>query len=296
MSKILIFIAIILVLGLIVFLFFDLKKEEGDITKIPEKIEEKQESLLGESEKMVSITTIYDNYLPSKNLEEAKSLGLKNDWGFSCLINTGNEKILFDTGADGKILIENMKKLNINPESINLVVISHDHYDHYGGLSDFLEQNNKVKVYIPSSLHRTREVAKNAGAEIFETDNPTKITENAYTTGRLGTTIEEQSLVIKTKKGLVIITGCSHPGIINIIESVKKQFVHEKIHLVLGGFHLFQKNVSELENIVNSFRELEVQKVAPCHCSGDQARKLFKEEYGDDFIENGVSKVINIEQ
>ena len=254
--------------------------------------EEQPEPLSKKSERMISITTIYDNYLFVPEL--------KNDWGFSCLVQTGDQNILFDTGTDGKILLDNMEKLKIDPEIVDSIVISHDHYDHYGGLTDFLKQNSQVKevrfpkVYILSALLQTKNIAENFGAVVLEIDNPTKITENIYTTGELGAGIKEQSLIVKSNKGLVIITGCSHPGIVNIVRKVKELFPKEEIYLVLGGFHLFQASDSELRDIINSFKELSVQKVAPCHCSGDRTRELFKQEYKHNFIENGVGKTIEI--
>ncbi|MCK4428210.1 MAG: MBL fold metallo-hydrolase, partial [candidate division Zixibacteria bacterium] len=96
-----------------------------------------------------------------------------------------------------------------------------------------------------------------------------------------------------TEKGLVVITGCAHPGIVEILREAKK-ITNEDIYLVLGGFHLGGVGDSKLRDIIKSFRELGVKKAAPCHCSGDRTRELFKEEYGDDFIANGVGKIIEI--
>lgn len=276
MAKKLFFILIILILGLGLILFLEEQLGLSEPSPVSKK-----------GEKMISITTIYDNYLSQPNL--------KNDWGFSCLVRVDNQNILFDTGTDGKILLDNMEKLKIDPEIVDSIVISHDHYDHYGGLANFLKQNNKVKVYILSALLQTKNIAEKLGAAVLEIDSPTKITENICTTGELGTGIKEQSLIVKSNKGVIIITGCSHPGIVNIIKAAREQFSEESIYLVLGGFHLFQTSDSELKDIINSFRELGVQKAAPCHCSGDKARELFKQEYKEDFIDNGVGKVINIE-
>lgn len=218
----------------------------------------------------MTIVTLYDNYLSNSKL--------KTGWGFSCLVKTKNQNILFDTGADGETLLSNMEKLDIDPKEFNFVFISHLHYDHTGGLPEILEIKPDLKVYKPDSFSK-----------------PTEIIKNIYTTGSLGDSIKEQSLIINTGKGLVIITGCAHPGVVNIIEKTKEMFPDENIYLVLGGFHLSGVSDSELKTIIKGFRELGVQKTAPCHCSGDRCRELFKEEYGDNFIENGVGKVINIE-
>lgn len=223
---------------------------------------------------MFSITTIYDNYSTVFNL--------KTGFGFSCLVcqspkAEGGFNILFDTGADSPTLFSNMEKLKINQKNIDFVFISHMHGDHTGGLQDLLELNKDLKVYTPDLFSK-----------------PTKIFENVYSTGSLGGWIREQSLILNTEKGLTIITGCAHPGIVDIIKKTKEIFPKKNVYLVLGGFHLAGAGDSELQNIIQGFRKLGVKKVAPCHCSGDRCRQLFKQEYQDDFIENGVGKIIQV--
>jgi len=234
----------------------------------------------------VTLITAYDNY--GSNPE------LKTSWGFSCLVKIGNASVLFDVGGDSKILLSNLEKLHIDPKEIDLVVLSHIHGDHVGGLEGLLEVNPKVTVYLPRSFPASfKQKVTSYGAKVIEVSSPTQISEGIYSTGELGVWIKEQSLIVKTEKGLVVITGCSHPGIVTILKKVKKLH-HEEIFLVLGGFHLSGANDPELRGIIKDFRELGVEKVAPSHCSGDRTRKLFKEEYGADFIANGVGKVICI--
>lgn len=98
---------------------------------------------------------------------------------------------------------------------------------------------------------------------------------------------------MNTENGLIIITGCAHPGIVNIVKK-SKEIANKNIYLVLGGFHLGEASDSEINSIIKNFRELEVKKVAPCHCTGDKAIQLFEQEYKDDFIKNGVGKIIKI--
>jgi len=204
-------------------------------------------------------------------------------------------QILFDTGADSETLLFNMEKLGINPRNINIVILSHIHQDHIGGLDGFFERNGNVKVYIPSSFPNSmREKIKSHSAKYIDVLNSTKISEEVYSTGELGIWIKEQSLIINTNKGLVLITGCAHPGIVNIIKRAKEIFPEEQVYLVLGGLHLLGADDSQLKNIIKDFRKLGVKIAAPCHCSGDETRQLFKEEYQDKFIENGVGKIINI--
>jgi len=103
----------------------------------------------------------------------------------------------------------------------------------------------------------------------------------------------EQSLVVKTVNGLTVITGCAHPGIIKILEVVKKNF-DEYIYMVMGGFHLKNKEESDIVSIIKRFKEMKIKKVAPMHCTGDRAVKLFAKEYGDNFIEVRAAPVIEV--
>ena len=231
------------------------------------------------------IITVYDNYQVNPDLTTA--------WGFGCVIRTPQEDILFDTGGDSSILLGNMEKLNINPEDIDIVVISHIHGDHVGGLDGFLERNGKVKVYIPASFPDSlREKIKSRGAEYQDVTGSMKICDSVYTTGEMGTSIKEQSLVLNAREGLVVITGCAHPGVVNIAGKARQILPDKSIYLVMGGFHLSGASDSQLKTIIKGFRDLGVQKVAPSHCSGDRCRELFKEEYKENYIEGGAGKII----
>lgn len=110
----------------------------------------------------------------------------------------------------------------------------------------------------------------------------------------MGRDIAEQSLVMKTEKGLVIITGCAHPGIIRIIEQAQFLF-DEPIRLVLGGFHLSGKSQAEIDAILSDFQRLEVSQVGPSHCTGDQAIARFASQYGENFLKIGAGKIIRLD-
>ncbi len=238
------------------------------------------------SQAKVTMITLYDNYQHDPDL--------KTGWGFSCLVKAGDKNILFDTGADSPTLLDNMKNSKIDPKDINMIVLSHIHQDHTGGLLGILKMNSKLTVYLPKSFPNDfKKRVESYKAKVVEVSDPISITESVSTTGELGTWIKEQSLIVKTTKGLVVITGCAHPGIVDILKEVKKT-TNEDIYLVLGGFHLAGVSDSELKKIIRSFKELGVKKAAPCHCSGDRTRELFKEEYKENFISNGVGRVIEI--
>jgi len=210
----------------------------------------------------MKITIIYDNTAFQKNLE--------SDWGFSCLVEAYGRTILFDTGADGSILSENMKKLNISPSSIDDVFISHSHLDHIGGLSAFLEKNDQVNLYVPVSFRGAPKAKK-----VVRIDKPTELYENFYSTGELENI--EQSLAVKTDKGLVLIVGCSHPDMKKIMNAAS-QF--GEIYAIVGGLHGFNK--------FELFKDLDF--ICPTHCTQHIAE--IKSLYPEKYIEGGAGKII----
>ena len=236
----------------------------------------------------VNLTIIYDNN-PMKN-------GLQTDWGFACLVEVGKTKLLFDTGDNGGILLGNMAKLNIDPKSVGLVFLSHFHHDHTGGLRDFLKINPKVKVYFPQSFPaEIVEMIRNSGAALIPVSSFKELQTNIFSLGEFGGVIPEQSLAVRTSKGIVVVTGCAHPGIINILEKAKSNFSNELIYLSVGGFHLHRLNNDELKNIIQKIFDMDILTVVPVHCSGSAARKMFEDVFGAGYIDAGVGKIIKIE-
>jgi 7,8-dihydropterin-6-yl-methyl-4-(beta-D-ribofuranosyl)aminobenzene 5'-phosphate synthase len=239
-----------------------------------------------EAAEELAITILYDNNEHDERLETA--------WGFSCLVEGMEKTVLFDTGGDSALLLRNMHTLGIDPRDVDVVIISHVHADHVGGLPGFLEENHDVTVYLPRSLPKSiKDATREAGAELVEVHAPLQILERAYSTGELGDLIREQSLVIETSQGLVVITGCAHPGIVNVIREAKV-LLDSDVHLVLGGFHLCWMNLLQVRHIVKGVQSEGVERVAPCHCSGDLARSTFGRVYGDDFILVGVGRRLEI--
>lgn len=235
----------------------------------------------------IEITVLFDNNPYAPNLQTG--------WGFSAAVFGIEKSMLFDTGADGRMLLENMRKLDLDPKSIETVFLSHIHGDHIGGLNDFLRKNSAVEVYLPVSFPKDfKKRVENSGAKMIEIKDKTQLFEKVYSIGEMGAWIIEQSLIIQTEKGLIIITGCAHPGIADIVRKAKN-YLNDNVLLVMGGFHLNGKNEKALKKIIDDFKKFEVKYVGPCHCSGDLARELFKKEYGKNYIEVGVGKKIEIE-
>lgn len=238
----------------------------------------------------VTITVVYDN--------NAYDPRLRTAWGFSCLVELveGMDKttILFDTGGDGALLLSNMAILGLDPQTIDIVVLSHIHGDHTGGLVSVLAVSDYPTVYVPRSFPKDFKDQVQAQTELRQVSEPQAIASGVYTTGEMGSGIIEQALVLKTVKGLVGITGCAHPGVVNMVRKAR-EIGNDDPYLILGGFHLGGASQKKIEGIIADFQELGVQKIAPCHCTGDKAIALFREAYGEDFIENGVGKVLKIE-
>jgi 7,8-dihydropterin-6-yl-methyl-4-(beta-D-ribofuranosyl)aminobenzene 5'-phosphate synthase len=234
----------------------------------------------------LKLTIVYDNNAFIENL--------RTDWGFSCFIKGLEKTILFDTGTRGDILLANMEKLGISPLDIDIVFLSHNHKDHTGGLEALLEINPKIQVWLPLFFPSDlKDLIIRKGASFVNTDNFKQIFQGAYTTGIITGWIKEQSLILESNKGLIIITGCAHPRITKIITLVK-DLIKQNIHLVFGGFHLSGFEKHEINQIIAKFKTIEIEKVGPCHCSGDEARSLFHTAYADNYIKTGVGKEIII--
>jgi 7,8-dihydropterin-6-yl-methyl-4-(beta-D-ribofuranosyl)aminobenzene 5'-phosphate synthase len=233
----------------------------------------------------ITITIVFDN-----NVYDPR---LKTAWGFSALIEYLDQRLLFDTGGDGQILLENMRLLGIDPNQIEAVVLSHAHGDHTGGLSALLELDARPTVYLLPSFPKAFITQAGSIIDVVEVTPGLMLGAELYTTGEMSQNIPEQALVIKTDQGLVIITGCAHPGIVEIVKQARSMY-DERVRLVLGGFHLGRKSKAETGSILKEFRRLGVEQVAPCHCTGEQAINMFATEYSEDFIWAGVGKVIRL--
>ncbi len=211
-------------------------------------------------------------------------------WGFSCLVG---DDLLFDTGGDGPRLLSNMGQMGLDVGRIRSVVLSHAHGDHTGGLAGLLAVSRGITVYLPCSFPSRFKAQVRSHARVVEVHEPMEIAEGIYTTGEMGRGLVEQALALVTNQGLVIVTGCAHPGIVGMIRRAK-QIGGNGIYLAIGGFHLSVASRGAVKDIIAEFRLLGVQKVAPCHCTGKQAMGMFAAEYGEDFIKAGVGKVLDI--
>lgn len=238
--------------------------------------------------KDLTIKVLHDNYPCAEELKTA--------WGFSALVTGTAKTILFDTGSDGPLLLENMAKLKVEPNAIDTVVLSHVHGDHTGGLTGFLRENaHVVEVFLPASFpKRFKDTVRGYGAAVVEIESSRELCENVYTTGQMGKLVKEQALVIRTKRGLVVLTGCAHPGVTKMVDRAANSFEQDNILFVMGGFHLEWATKRKIERIITVFADHGVGYAAPTHCTGDNARESFQQRFGDRYVEVGVGKTVTL--
>jgi len=241
----------------------------------------------------VKFAIVYDNntYTGARDDDPA----LRTAWGFSCWVETSEATVLFDAGGDGPTLLGNMAQMGLDPRAIDAVVLSHVHGDHTGGLSGLLDTGARPVIYVPASFPASFKAGVRDRTDVVEVTGPAEIFPGIHTTGEVGSSIVEQALVVETGDGLVVVTGCAHPGVVEMVRRAKEA-VGGEVALVMGGFHLGSASPNEIEDIVADFRRLGVQQVAPCHCTGDQARQMFADAFGVDCILAGVGYVVTIDR
>jgi len=234
----------------------------------------------------VRITIVYDN--------NPYDLRLKTEWGFAAWVEYGGHTLLFDTGGNGATLLGNMARLGLDPQAIEAVVLSHIHGDHVDGLGGLLSTGVKPTVYVPAAFPDAFKNDVRARTDLVEVTEPLEIFPGVHSTGAFPADIIEQAVMLGTQEGVVVITGCAHPGIVRMVRRAK-EITGDEIALVLGGFHLGGYSQGLIRTIIADFRELGVKQVSPMHCTGDDAIAMFADEYGDDYVQGGVGRVIDVE-
>jgi 7,8-dihydropterin-6-yl-methyl-4-(beta-D-ribofuranosyl)aminobenzene 5'-phosphate synthase len=267
------------------------------------------------------ITVVYDAF--------GQNSAMQKDWGYAALVEYGGKRILFDTGNNPDILFQNAKAKNIDLSKLDFVVMSHRHGDHMGGLAYILKVNPKVTIYapkegfgvygadLPSGFYRKdpslpleqryyngappevmRFGAAWPGANFQLVDKNIEIAPNIHlitlVSDKPGTLeLRELSLAFNTPDGMVIVVGCSHPGIDKIVQSAG--VINARIHFIVGGFHLVAASDPDIEKIVSALHDrFKVEYVAPGHCTGEPAFTALKKAFGDHYLYAGLGTTLTL--
>jgi 7,8-dihydropterin-6-yl-methyl-4-(beta-D-ribofuranosyl)aminobenzene 5'-phosphate synthase len=268
------------------------------------------------------ITILYDAF--------GKDSAMQKDWGYAALVEYGGKRILFDTGNNPEVLAQNAKVKSVDLSSLDFVVMSHRHGDHMGGLAHLLKVNPKVRTYAPKegfgvygadlpgsffrkdpSLPSEQRYYGGAppdvmrfgsawpGANFQLVDKTVEIASDIYlislVSDKPGTLeLHELSLAIKAPDGMVLVVGCSHPGIDKIVAAAST--IDPRIHLIVGGFHLVVASDGDIQKIVTALHDtFNVQYVAPGHCTGEPAFTALKKAFGDRYLFAGLGTSLRAE-
>ncbi len=244
----------------------------------------------GESMKGLSavrVITLVDNDVWKK--------GLSSSWGLSLYVEGKQHTVLMDTSGSFDSLFGNASKLGVDLSTIEAVFVSHWHGDHCGSLSHVLPMlRRSTPVYVPSANHYGLRTIVTAGGSPKVCSTPMEFIEGMMSTGVIGDGIEEHSLLINViGKGLVVLTGCSHPGIINIVKRAQEVSGAANIYAVIGGLHI--SSIHEGMHVAKSLRKIGVELLSPCHCTGANAKRAIAEVMKEGYLKNGSGKSILIE-
>ena len=268
------------------------------------------------------VTILYDSF--------GKSPTLTMDWGFAALVDYGGKRILFDTGNNAQIFEHNVKAAGVDLQKLDFVVMSHRHGDHMGGLAYLLKVNPTVKIYAPKE--RSGVYGDDQPSSTWYRKDPSLPAEQRYYSGappkiihmgeawpsanfqlidknieivpgmylialvsdKPGTLeLRELSLAIRTPDGLVLVVGCSHPGVERIVQEASAIDPH--INLLLGGLHQIQAPDPEVERIARVLHDqYKLDRIAPGHCTGEPEFAALKKTFGDHYLYAGVGSVVDL--
>ena len=265
------------------------------------------------------VTILYDAF--------GNSPGMIKDWGYSALVEYGGKRILFDTGNNPETFARNVAAAGADLASLDFVVISHRHLDHTAGLHHLLRVNPGVRIYapkesfgvfgsaLPGTFYRTQaalppEMRYYDGhpddtltfgsawprGKFVPVDSTVEVAPGVHLVSQVSETpgtreLRELSLVIETPRGVVVVAGCSHPGIDRIVKAAAR--VDRRVHMVFGGFHLPAATDQEIGRIAATLHDsLRVSGVAPGHCTGEPGFYLFRNIWKDRYTYAGVGSVI----
>jgi 7,8-dihydropterin-6-yl-methyl-4-(beta-D-ribofuranosyl)aminobenzene 5'-phosphate synthase len=267
------------------------------------------------------VTILYDAF--------GKSSKMEKDWGYSALLEYGGKRILFDTGNNPEIFARNVKAAGVDLTRLDFVVVSHRHLDHTAGLTHLLKVNPTVKIYapkdafgvfgsaLPGKFYRRQDSLPQEmryydghpedtltfgtawpGGTFVTVDSAMEVAPGVHLVSLVSETVgtkelRELSVAIETPEGMVVVAGCSHPGIERIVEAARR--IDGQVHMVFGGFHLPTATDQDVDRIARALRDTHrVERIAPGHCTGEPAFYRFRNTWKDRYTYAGVGSVIGV--
>jgi 7,8-dihydropterin-6-yl-methyl-4-(beta-D-ribofuranosyl)aminobenzene 5'-phosphate synthase len=234
----------------------------------------------------VRVTIIYDNY--------QENSGLQTDWGFACLVEYQGNFLLFDAGRNADLYRKNVEFLEIKPGEIPTLFISHEHGDHTAGIPWVCEKNPSVVCYLPATYAEKLKAGDKLPAHSKAVSKPVHLYGPYYSTGENFASFNEQGLVIKTETGGVLITGCGHPGAVEMLKMAQEELGIE-VHTLIGGLHLMSTAGSKVADIGEILQKMGIKQICPTHCTGDKSIASLKASFGKGYISGGTGKEIIIQ-
>ena len=236
----------------------------------------------------ITLKIVFDN--------RAARQGLQTGWGFACAVESAHGLVLFDTGADSILLFSNMRRMGLEPADVKTAVISHSHYDHAGGLLSLPMEARDIEVYLPPDSYPpgSRKHLESCGAKPVNGSNGQEVAPGMFLIHTSANSMDEQSLVVKTQQNTVLLTGCAHPGIVEIAENALKTLGPSSL-LAVGGFHLRGDDALKFAEVGAKLKEIGVEGVAPTHCTEDTARDTLRSIFGEKFLDVGLGSEIELD-
>ena len=219
---------------------------------------------------------------------------LKSPWGVSLYIKTQNLSVLFDAGPDPNALKENSEKLNLDLSNLDLAVISHEHGDHVRGLEYVSKVNKNLTVFVPAHMSEScKNWIKSLGLKVIEVKDTTLISEGIAIVGELYGPPYEQALAINVKNlGLIVLVGCSHPGVDKIVSKAEED-LSQNPYAVIGGFHLSGASLNKIRDVAKALNKRGLKIIYPIHCSGEDFREFLRESYPEVYGDGRVGLKIS---
>ncbi len=231
---------------------------------------------------MATISVLYDNRAQAD---------MRPGWGFSAWISVGDESVLFDTGADKLVFEQNARALGCNLSTLGSLVLSHEHCDHIGAVSAVTRKG--LRLYVPASSRRRFAGHRKEGVQVIAVRGPEQVCPGVRSTGQFGRKIREQALLVDATEGPVLVTGCAHAGIVTVADLATK-LAGRPPALILGGFHLHHREEADVRYVAEQLLRLGVDRIAPCHCTGDGAAAILRDAYGERFVEVSAGSPLKV--